>query len=58
MCATYPRGASPAAAIQASRCVLFFGNRNTLISDSNLVPGLREHPTTEQHGPSFNFAIF
>lgn len=44
------------ASLLESRCVLLFGNLNTLIS--RLYLGLREHPTTEQHGPGFNTDIF
>lgn len=43
-----------------SRCcvVLFFENLNTFISKRRLVLGLREHPTTEQHGSNFNADVF
>lgn len=46
------------ASLLESRCVFVFRKSKHFHLISRLYLGLREHPTTEQHGPSFNTDIF
>lgn len=61
MCSTYPRIANryTASRFTAGIQVCFVVRKSKHFNlISRLYLGLREHPTTEQHGPSFNTDIF